>query len=387
MDAATDKLKNRRDEINAIDSDILDLLNRRAEIALWVGAMKSQNDSSLCDHGREREVLDRLVNENRGPLDEQSVRNIFQTVIDESLHLQQRTYQQKLKATSGVKAELNTANTVAILGEPGTFSEEAAIALLGQSCKTVSQPTLDDLFRMTERGYADYILAPIENGLVGPIHRCFDHLVDGELNIVAEVYLPVSQFLIGCPGATIETVRTVESHPAALGQCEMFFAENPRLVRLESADTAGSVRRAVESGDPTRAAIGSRRAAELYSGTVIRANIEDHSDNWTRFVLLSPEANDSTYGEKTSLVVTLKHKPGSLHSALRAFVRRGINLLKIESRPVKGMPSQFSFYLELQMPAKVNELNSALAEINEHAGSVRNLGRYATLDLAGVQQI
>jgi prephenate dehydratase/chorismate mutase len=386
MNTASEKLKNRRDEINAIDSEILDLLNRRAEIALWVGAMKTHNDASLCDHGRERDVLDRLARENRGPLDEQGVRNVFQVVIDESLHLQQRTYQQKLRSTSNVAADLDSAKTVAILGEPGTFSEEAAIALLGSGCKTVSQPTLDDLFRMTKRGYADYILAPLENGLVGPIHRCFDHLVEGSLNIAAEVYLPVSQFLIGCDTATINTIRTVESHPAALGQCEMFFGENPQLVRHEASDTAGSVRRAVESGDPTRAAIGSRRAAEIYHGKIIRENIEDHTDNWTRFVLLSPESNDSAIGDKVSLVVTLKHKPGSLHNALRAFVRRGVNLLKIESRPVKGEPSKFSFYLELQMPAKESEFNAALAEINEHAESVRNLGRYMTLDLTGVQQ-
>jgi len=387
MNTAAEKLKNRRNEINAIDTEILDLLNRRAEIALWVGAMKSDNDASLCDHGREREVLDRLARVNGGPLDEQSVRNIFQVVIDESLHLQQRTYQKKLKPDRKATADLNTAKTVAILGEPGTFSEEAAIALLGKDCKTVSQPTLDDLFRMTERGYADYILAPLENGLVGPIHRCYDHLVEGSLSIAAEVYLPVSQFLIGCADATIDTIRTVESHPAALGQCEMFFAENPHLVRLESADTAGSVRRAVESGDPSQAAIGSRRAADIYHGNIIRENIEDHSDNWTRFVLLSQEPNESSHGEKVSLVVTLKHAPGSLHNALRAFVRRGVNLLKIESRAVKGEPSQFSFYLELQMPAKESEFNAALSEINEHAESVRHLGRYGTIDLAGVQQL
>jgi len=173
---------------------------------------------------------------------------------------------------SGIR-EIDLAKKVAILGEPGTFSEEAAVALLGPECKTISQPTLDDLFRMTERGYADYILAPLENGLVGPIHRCYDHLLDGALNIAAEVYLPVSQFLIGCSDATIDTIRTVESHPAALGQCERFFTENAHLVRLESSDTAGSVRRVVESGDVTRAAVGSRRAAEIYDGNIIRENM------------------------------------------------------------------------------------------------------------------
>ena len=375
-----DKVKNRRDQINAIDSEILELLNRRAEIALWLGAMKSETDSALCDESREREVLDRICRENGGPLDEQGVRNIFQRVIDESLYLQQKAFQKKASRPDVRPSDIG-AKYVAVLGEPGTFSEEAALWLLGDDSKIVWRHNLEDLFHAADRDDAAYILAPLENSLVGPIHRCYDLLLNSSLRISAEILLPVSQFLIGPAKATMETIRTVESHPAALGQCEAFFAENPHLVRLEASDTAGSVRRAVESCDPTRAAIGSRRAADIYSGKIIRENIEDHADNWTRFVLLSRETDAHAKGTKVSLDIRLKHEPGALHSALRPFVRRGINLLKLESRPVKGEPTKFTFYLELEVPANEIELDGALDEIGKQTDEVRYLGRYSTVDL------
>lgn len=380
MTKSTEKLKTKRDEINAIDSEVLELLNRRAEIAMWIGAMKSETDASLCDEVREREVLDRLCRDNAGPLDEQAVRVIFQRVIDESLYLQQQAYRRTAKPVNTQLPPQGSAR-VAVLGERGTFSEEAAIKLLGEESDIVFRPTLDEIFHTIERGDADLALVPLENSLAGAVHRCFDLLLDSQLRIKAEVFLPVSQNLIAGRDATIESIRTVESHPVALAQCDIFFSEHPHLVRLEANDTAGSVRRAIESGDATRAAIGSRRAAEIFEGKILRENIEDHGANWTRFILLSRKLDEDAQGEKVSLVVRLKHQPGSLHSALRPFVRREINLVKIESRPVKGDASEYSFYLELGVPAVESELASALAELQRHAAEVRIIGRYSTLDL------
>src|SRR4051812_6100020 len=376
-----EKVRSRRDEINAIDNEILELLNRWAAIALSVGAVKSRDDAALCDHGREREVLARLVEKNEGPLDEQGVRHIFQRIIDESLHLQQRAYQKTARDEEGNIKNLNAAARVAFLGERGTFSEEAALAVLGNDCETVSCPSFDDLFQAIDSGFAEYILTPLENSRIGPINRCYDLLLSGSLNIAAEVILPVEQHLIGCPEATLESIQTVESHPAALGQCEMFLSDRPYLVRLEAADTAGSVRRAVESRNPTRAAIGSRRAAELYGAKIIQNNIEDQAENFTRFALLSSGPGESTVGQKVSIAVRLKHEPGALHNALRPFVRRGINLLKFESRPVIDAPWEYSFYFDLQVPASESELSGALDEIRELSVEFRNLGRYPTIDL------
>lgn len=379
-----EKVNNPRAEIDAIDGEILRLLNRRAEIALRVGAAKTVADAALCDPHREREVLARLCRNNSGPFDEQSIANIFQRIIDESLHLQQKNYQKTAEAVLDKKANLaNLAekSRVAFLGERGSFSEEAALGILDEDFQMVSRPTFEDLFRAIEEKKADYILTPLENSLVGSVHRSYDLLLNSSLNIVAEIILPISHFLIGGAEATFETVETVESHPVALAQCERFFAAHPNLKRVAAEDTAGSVRRAVESGDPARAAIAGRRAAEVYGGKILREHIEDGAENYSRFALLSPRADASGQGDKISLIVRLKHQPGALHNALRPFVRRGINLMKIESRPIKDHPRRFNFYFDLQAPASESELRGALDEIGEQAEEVRFLGRYSTIEI------
>ncbi len=376
-------VNNPRAAIDRIDSELLRLLNERAAIALRVGAAKAERDTSLCDPKRELEVLSRVAAENPGPFDDKSVENIFQRIIDESLHLQQRTYHKPL-AETGKATDTHVmadGSRVAFLGERGTFSHEAALGVLGKDCETVSFPTFDDLFTAIESGKADYILTPLENTIVGSVHRCYDLLLKSDLSIAAEIILPVAHFLVACREAEFETVTTVESHTAALAQCERFFSAYPHLKRVAGDDTAGSVKRAVESGDPTRAGIGSRRTAELYGGKILREHIEDHAENFTRFALLSRKPDDSNGGDKISMVLTLRHEPGSLHNALRAFVRRGVDLLKIESRPIKDSPTEFYFYLDVRPPASESELKGALDEVREQAGNVRYLGRYPTVFL------
>ncbi len=168
----------------------------------------------------------------------------------------------------------------------------------------------------------------------------------------------------------------------ALAQCERFFAAHPHLNRVATDDTAGSVRRVVEGGDRTKAAIAGKRAANIYGGTLLREHLEDHSENYTRFALLAPNPDASDRGNKISLMVRLAHRPGALHEALRPFVRRGIDLLRIESRPIKGRPWQYNFYLDLQAPASESELRGALDEIREQAEEVRYLGRYSSMDIS-----
>jgi prephenate dehydratase/chorismate mutase len=376
-----DRVKDPRSEIDEIDAELLKLLNRRADIALRVGAAKSSVDGSLCDTNREREVLSRLTRENNGPFSEQSIENIFQRIIDESLNLQQQQFHRPAVGRAGGTVKMAGRSRVAFLGERGTFSEEAALGILGDDCETVSFPNFDSLFQAITEDKADYILTPLENSLVGSVHRCYDLLLNSDLNIAAEVILPVSHYLVGCETASIETIRSVESHPAALAQCERFFAAHPNLQRIAADDTAGSVRRAVEGNDPTRAAIGGRRAAAIYGGKILRDHIEDHSENFTRFALLSREPTQSSDAAKVSLVLRLKHEPGALHNALRPFVRRGIDLLKIESRPVNETPSQFYFYLDVRAPAIENDLTGALKDVSEQADELRHLGRYPTIEI------
>jgi prephenate dehydratase len=268
---------------------------------------------------------------------------------------------------------------VAFQGERGAFSEEAVVKLLGSEVRLVPLPTFEAAFGAITKGATDYVLAPIENSLAGPVHRSFDLLVESPLTIVGEVIIRIAHNLIGPPGGTFEEVTIVESHPVALAQCEQFFSARPDLKRIATDDTAGSVREIVQAGDRKRAAIASKRAAEIYGGQILREHLEDDAENYTRFLLLAPAtATAPVDADKLSLVFRLVHLPGALYHALEPFARRNINLMKIESRPVRGLPWQYRFYLDLHAPARDAEVAKALDELEKLAVDMRILGSYVS---------
>lgn len=180
---------------------------------------------------------------------------------------------------------------VAFQGEPGAFSEEAALKLLGTEIDTVPRPTFADLFHSLDEGVADYILAPVENTISGVVQPSVNLLEESKLATIGEVLIPVAQHLIACRGVTFEDVRLVQSHPVAIAQCTRFFAEHPQLQAIVADDTAGSVADIVRLGEPSRAAIAGKRAAEIYGAAIIVESIQDQQENFTRFVLLSPSAD------------------------------------------------------------------------------------------------
>jgi prephenate dehydratase len=271
---------------------------------------------------------------------------------------------------------------VAFQGERGAFSEQAAIALLGEQIVLVPRPSFEAAFAAIRDGLADYVLAPIENSLAGSVHRSFDLLLGSQLTIIGEVIIPIAHHLVGLPGASLDQIVTVASHPVALAQCEQFFAAHPRLKRAVGEDTAGSVRDVMGLGDPSRAAIAGKRAAEIYGGAILKEHLEDNRENYTRFLLLSSEGAPRSNADKISLVFELDHRPGALHQALAPFARRGINLMKIESRPMHGSPWQYRFYLDLQVSAGEEGAQSALAELGGLVNGLRVLGSYASAKVA-----
>jgi len=265
---------------------------------------------------------------------------------------------------------------VAFQGERGAFSEEAAVKLLGEEIELVPRPTFEALYSSIQGGLADIILAPIENSLAGSVHRSYDLLIASGLHIQAEVVIPIVHNLIGVPGAKFGGITQVSSHPVALAQCERFFASHPTIKRLAADDTAGSVRDVMQAGDPARAAIASRRAAAVYGAAILKEHLEDHPENYTRFLLLTPSAEVPEKADKLSLVLHLAHKPGSLCLALNAFARRELNLLKIESRLIAGTPWSYCFYLDLQASLKDANTIAALEELRQFTDSVKILGCY-----------
>ncbi len=265
---------------------------------------------------------------------------------------------------------------IAFQGERGAFSEEAAVKLLGEDIQLVPRPTFESLYSSIHDGLADNILAPIENSLAGSVIRSYDLLIASGLHIQAEVVIPIAHNLIAVPGAKFEDITQVSSHPVALAQCERFFASHPAIKRVAADDTAGSVNDMMKVGDPTKATIAGRRAAAVYGATILKEHLEDHLENYTRFLLLKPSDEVAPNADKLSLVLYLAHKPGSLCKVLNAFAQRNLNLLKIESRPIAGTPWSYCFYLDLQASLKDSDTVAALEELKQFTDSVKILGCY-----------
>src|SRR5467141_1254326 len=272
-----------------------------------------------------------------------------------------------------------TTMCVAFQGEPGAFSEAAAIQLLGERITTVPRATFDAAFRAIEERSADALLAPVENTLAGSVVRVYDLLLQSPLTIVAETILPIEHHLIGCPGATSQGLRSVASHPMALAQCERFFSSHPELKRVPAEDTAGSVREALARGDKSSAAIAGRRAAEHYKGVILAESVQDNAENFTRFMLLLPENQAVAWlspdARKVSLAMRLAHRPGALLASLAPFAKHAVNLLKIESRPIHGRPWEYQFFMDVEA-GDVARLDQALAEVRSATSELRVLGRY-----------
>jgi prephenate dehydratase len=268
---------------------------------------------------------------------------------------------------------------VAFQGEPGAFSEQAAIQLLGDAIATVPRATFDAAFRAIEEGAAEALLAPVENTLAGSVVRVYDLLLQSQLNIVAETILPIEHHLIACPGAALQGIRSVASHPMALAQCERFFSTHPDLKRVPAEDTAGSVREVLSRGDKSCAAIAGRRAAEHYRGVILAESIQDNVENFTRFVLLVPEKEAAAWtspdARKLYLAMRLAHRPGALLASLQPFTKHSVNLLKIESRPIHGRPWEYQFFVDVECDDAAR-LDQALDEVRNATSELRVLGRY-----------
>jgi prephenate dehydratase len=267
-----------------------------------------------------------------------------------------------------------------IQGELGAFSQEAARQLLGARAKAVPYPTFESVFTALSAGKINSAVIPMENTLAGSVHENYDHLLHFDVRIAAETNLRIVHNLIAPAGVRFRDIRKVYSHPVALNQCLKFFARHPRLERVSFYDTAGSVKMVMEQKEPDAAAIASEVAASIYGGTILKRSIEDDRQNFTRFFLLYPSkkmpAPRRAKEWKTSLVFTTRNIPGALFRALSAFALRDLNLIKIESRPLRGKPWEYLFYLDLLGRENEPRVQNAVRHLAEIADFLRVLGSY-----------
>ncbi|MGD0499688.1 MAG: prephenate dehydratase [Bryobacteraceae bacterium] len=273
---------------------------------------------------------------------------------------------------------------VAFQGERGAFSEEAARKLLGAGARVLPCPRFEDMFRALQEGRAEGAVVPIENTLAGSVHENYDHLLHFEFPIVAETSVRIVHNLIAPKNVSYSKIKRVFSHPVALNQCLDFFAHNPQIERIPFYDTAGSVKMLVEEGLTDAGAIASAVAAEVYGARILRKSVEDDRQNFTRFFLLRtpryarrhrpPE--DPRAQWKTSVVFSTRNVPGALFRALSALALRDLNLTKIESRPLRGKPWEYLFYVDFLGRVDAPNSRHALEHLGELADFLRVLGCY-----------
>lgn len=271
------------------------------------------------------------------------------------------------------------ANKTAFQGEPGAYSELAALEHLGENISPVPCATFEEVYAAVKSGDCHQAMLPFENSLAGSIHRNYDLIQRHEFHIISEYYFRVNHCLLGVQGAQLGDILQVHSHPQALAQCEQNL-EKLGLERIAETDTAGSARLVKEWADPTRAAIASKHAAEVYGLDILIDTLEDNPVNFTRFLVLASapaEVADPEEGDfKTSIVFSLKNVPGALFKAISVFALRDIDLTKIESRPIPNKPWEYMFYIDFAGHQHNTNCARALDHLGELAAELRILGSY-----------
>lgn len=351
-----------RRRIDRIDDRLLALLNERAAIAVEVAASKAESGRRVYAPEREKTVLRRLVAANHGPLRPADVRAIFAEIIS---------------ASRGMEAALR----VAYLGPEATYTHLAARAHFGQAAAFVATDTIADVFRDVEAGTAELGVVPVENSTEGMVAHTLDLLVESPLAICAEIVMPVSHCVLARAGTTLAEVRRVAAHPQALAQCRRWLAAHlPAAETVQEVSNARAAARAAEEAGT--AALGAAEAARVYRLRVLARAIQDERANLTRFLVLGTrDAERPTGDDKTSIVLSVRDEVGVLARLLGPFAQHGIDLIKIESRPLRDRPWEYFFFLDLKGHRRSRRVAAALAAAERRALSLRVLGSYPAAEL------
>ncbi len=350
-----DPLVEARRRIDELDLKILELLNQRMSWVQRIGRIKAERGMDTFDPGREEAVCRRLIQANKGPLSEASVRAIYREILAAS-----RILQQPLK--------------VAFLGPEWTYSHLAALSVFGHTARFCPQSTLEDVFEALCKKLVRVAVVPIENSLEGGVGQTMDLLYERPVRVVGECFLEVSHCL--CSRRRDRNVlNRVYGHPHAVGQCRRWLSENLRDVEIvECASTAVAARSAAE--DENAAAICNAKAAERHGLHVIAERIEDHPGNTTRFIVLGQEENEPTGEDKTSILFAVSDEPGALHRVLEVFTREKLNMTRIESRPNRLIPWQYLFFSDIEGHEKEERVRRALRDAALRTTFFKVLGSY-----------
>ena len=353
----TDKLKTLREKIDSIDAQILALLNDRAKVAQEVGHVKAETNAPVFRPEREAQVLRGVADRNPGPRGGREVQTIFREIMSACRALERRV-------------------TVAYLGPAGTFSEQAVYAQFGTAVDGIPCASIDEVFRATEAGTADFGVVPVENSSEGAVNRTLDLMLATPCLISGEIAIAVHHSLMTKTG-TMEGVQVICAHSQALAQCQVWLNQNyPHIERRAVASNAEAARMAGD--DPTIAAIASEHAGAQYGLGVVNAHIQDDPHNRTRFVVIGSLHTNPSGRDHTSVILAVPNKAGAVYQLLAPLAKHGVSMTRFESRPARIGTWEYYFYVDVEGHVQDPSVTKALAELKDNAAFFKVLGSYPT---------
>ncbi|WP_373499681.1 prephenate dehydratase [Desulfococcus sp.] len=354
-DPVDPRILEKRKAIDAIDDQLLTLINERLMLVMDVGKIKARRGRQVLDSARESEIFGRLFKQNQGPLDEKVLTHLFTQIMAASRQLQRP-------------------QRVSYLGPEATFTHIAAISHFGLSVEYAPQPSIRDVFRDVEKGASHYGLVPVENSIEGAVNHTLDLFFESELKICAERYLHISHDLLSRSGG-IRDIHTVYSHPQALAQCRIWLRQYlPEAALVECNSTAQAARMAAETEGA--AAVAAREAAQMYHLEVIASRIEDVARNTTRFLVIGQDEVRATGRDKTSLMFVTSHVPGALYKVLKPMSDAGLNMVKLESRPTRHQNWSYFFFVDVEGHIEDRAVRETVEEMKHLCLYLKYLGSY-----------
>lgn len=350
-----DKLKPLREQIDSIDAQILDLLNRRARVAQEVGHVKAETNAPVFRPEREAQVLRKVADNNPGPLASHDVQTIFREIMSSCRALERRV-------------------TVAYLGPAGTFTEQAMYQQFGHAVEGIPCVSIDEVFRAAEAGTADFGVVPIENSTEGAVNRTLDLLLQTTLSISGSLSIPVHHSLMTKTG-TMDGITRICAHSQTLAQCQAWLNQHHPNIERQAVASNGEAAR-IASEDPTAAAIAGEIAGERYNLGVVEANVQDDPHNRTRFSVIGQLRPAPSGKDHTSLVLAVPNKAGAVYNMLTPLATHGVSMTRFESRPARTGTWEYYFYVDIEGHAQDDKVAKALAELKQSAAFFKLLGSY-----------
>jgi chorismate mutase/prephenate dehydratase len=352
------KLDKLRGKIDAIDAKLVRLLNQRTQHVLKIGEIKRTGGQEIYAPDREEAVLSRIVAKNTGPITNESLRAIYREIMSGSLSLEK-------------------ALVIAYLGPPATYSHVAAIRKFGSSLQYEPMPSISDVFVEVAKGRADYGVVPIENSTEGAVTHTYDMFVDSELKVCAQILLPIRHNLMAA--IPRDRIRKLYSISQVFAQCRQWLQIN--MPRVEQVEVSSSTRAAeIARTEPESGALASSLAAEMYGLNILESNVQDSSENVTRFLVISHSYPRPTGKDKSSIMFSVQDRVGALHDSIASFKKCNINMTKIESRPSKKKAWEYFFFVDFMGHCEDTKVKKALAELARHTMFIKILGSYPNVN-------